>query len=72
MAEKVVYTSEFIDLRDKFGHDMLRKQLYSPGQIDSQWTDEIKNAFLKWLDEHPGTTKLTRAQLDEFMSKRTW
>ncbi|HNP21117.1 MAG TPA: RraA family protein [Panacibacter sp.] len=72
LAEKVVFTAEFIDLRDLFGHEMLKKGVYSPGQIDSQWTDEIKNAFLKWLDEHPGSTKLTRAQLDEFMSKRTW
>ncbi|HRI20662.1 MAG TPA: RraA family protein [Panacibacter sp.] len=72
LAEKVVSTAEFIGLKDKFGHAMLRSGKYTPGQIDSQWTDEIKNAFLKWLDEHPGENKLTRAQLDEFMLKRTW
>ncbi len=72
LAEKVVSTAEFIGLKDKFGHEMLRSGKYTPGQIDSQWTDEIKTAFLKWLDEHPGENKLTRAQLDEFMLKRTW
>ena len=72
LAEKVISTSEFIELKDKFGHAMLRAGKYSPGQIDSQWTEEIKTAFLKWLDEHPGLSKLTKAQLDEFMSKRTW
>ena len=72
LAEKVVSTSEFIGLRDKFGHAMLKAGTYSPGQIDSQWTEEIKNAFLKWLEQHPDLSKLTRAQLDEFMSKRTW
>ncbi len=72
LAEKVVSTSEFIALRDKFGHAMLRSGKYSPGQIDSQWTDEIKSAFLNWLNQNPGENKLTRAQLDEFMNKRTW
>jgi regulator of RNase E activity RraA len=72
LAEKVISTSEFIALRDKFGHAMLRAGKYSPGQIDSQWTEEIKSAFLKWLDEHPGKVKLTREQLEFFMEKRTW
>jgi regulator of RNase E activity RraA len=72
LAEKVIGISEFIALRDKFGHAMLKSGRYTPGQIDSQWTEEIKAAFLKWLDEHPEQNKLTRAQLDEFMLKRTW
>jgi regulator of RNase E activity RraA len=72
LAEKVISTAEFIGLKDKFGHAMLRSGKYSPGQIDNQWTEEIKSAFLKWLDENPGGTKLTKAQLDAFMEKRTW
>ncbi|CAN5823804.1 hypothetical protein BH10BAC2_BH10BAC2_38170 [soil metagenome] len=72
LAEKVISTAEFIGLKDKFGHAMLKSGKYGPGQIDNQWTDEIKTAFLKWLDEHPGESKLTRAQLDAFMEKRTW
>ncbi|MEP6951633.1 MAG: RraA family protein [Ginsengibacter sp.] len=72
LAEKVVSIAEFIDLKDQFGHAMLKSGKYSPGQIDSQWTDEIKTAFLNWLDQNPGENKLTRAQLNEFMNKRTW
>ena len=72
LAEKVISTSEFIALRDKFGHAVLKSGKYSPGQIDNQWTEEIKSAFLKWLDEHPGEVKLTKAQLEFFMEKRTW
>lgn len=72
LAEKVISTAEFIGLKDKFAHAMLKSGKYGPGQIDNQWTDEIKTAFLKWLDEHPGESKLTRAQLDTFMEKRTW
>ncbi|MEO8766455.1 MAG: RraA family protein [Ginsengibacter sp.] len=72
LAEKVISTAEFIDLRDRFGHAMLRSGKYSPGQIDSQWTEEIKSAFLKWQDENPGEVKITKAQLESFMEKRTW
>lgn len=72
LAEKVITTAEFIGLRDKFGHAMLKSGRYSPGEIDSQWTDKIKEDFLKFLDQHPNELKMTRAQLDEFMKKRTW
>jgi hypothetical protein len=72
LAEKVIITAEFIGLRDKFGHAMLKSGKYTAGQIDTQWTDQIKEAFLKWLDENPKELKMTRKQLDEFMAKRTW
>lgn len=72
MAEKVIATAEFIGLRDKFGQAMLKAGTYTTGEIDSQWTPAIKDAFIKWLDKNPGEMKMTRAQLDEFMQKRTW
>lgn len=72
MAEKVIVTAEFIALRDKFGHAMLKAGRYSPGQIDSQWTDKIKEDFLKWLDKNPDEIPMSRAQLDEYMKDRTW
>jgi len=72
LAEKVVGIAEFIALKDKFGHAMLKSGKYSPGQIDNQWTEEIKSAFLQWLQQHPEETQLTKAQLDEFLNKRTW
>jgi len=72
LAEKVIATAEFIALRDDFSHAMLKSGRFSPGEIDSQWTDKIKDAFMKWLDENPNETKITRQQLDSFMEKRTW
>lgn len=72
LAEKVISIAEFIGLRDLFSHAMLKSGKYSPGQIDSNWPEEIKSAFLKWLEETPGVRKLTKAQLDEFLAKRTW
>jgi len=72
MAEQVVSTAEFVTRKDQFGFEMVKSGTYSTGEIDSQWGDEIKTAFLKWLDKHPELGKMTRAELDKIMSKRTW
>ena len=72
MAEQVVSTSEFVIRKDQFGFEMVRSGKYSTGEIDSQWTDEIKTEFLKWLEGHPELGKMTHAELDKMMSKRTW
>jgi 4-hydroxy-4-methyl-2-oxoglutarate aldolase len=72
LVEEVVLNAEFIALRDAFGHQRLREQKYTPGQIDTQWTDEIKKDFLKWIDENPGKLPMTRDELDKFMKDRTW
>ena len=72
LLDTVVLNAEFISLRDAFGHQRLREQKYTPGQIDTQWTDEIKNDFLKWIDENSGKLPMTRQELDKFMKDRTW
>jgi len=72
LVEYVVLNSEFIALRDEFGHLRLREGKYTPGQIDAQWSDEIKKDFLRWLDEHPGKLSMSRAELDRIMKDRTW
>ena len=72
LAELVIGTAEFVVLKDKFGFEMVRTGKYTTGEIDSQWPDEIKQAFLKWLQAHPELGKMNKAQLDEIMSKRTW
>src|SRR3954468_22784001 len=72
LTEEVVINAEFIKLRDEFGHQRLREGKYTPGQIDAQWTDEIKKDFLKWIDENPSKLPMTREELDKFMKDRTW
>lgn len=72
LAEEVVVRSEFIMLRDMFGHQMLQKGVYTPGQIDGRWSDEIKAAFLEWVDSSEETLPMTRKQLDAYLKDRTW
>lgn len=72
LVEEVVLNAEFIALRDQFGHQRLREGKYTPGEIDQQWTDAIKNDFLKWLDQNPDKLPMTRQELDAYMKNRTW
>lgn len=72
LAEQVVSVAEFVVRKDQFGFEMVRNNIYSTGEIDSQWTDEIKTAFLKWLEKRPDLGTMTRQELDQMMSKRTW
>lgn len=72
LVEDVVLNAEFIALRDQFGHQQLREGKYTPGEIDTQWTDAIKADFLRWLDANPDQLPMSRAELDAFMEGRTW
>ena len=72
LAEKVIATAEFIAVRDRFSKDMLISGTYNAGQIDNQWTEEIKNSFLDWIIKHPHEPQIRRAELEKFLEKRTW
>ena len=72
LAEKVVKTSEIVRLRDMFGHLRLREQKYTPGQIDSRWSDEIEKDFSKWLNDHINELPVPKAQIQELLKTRTW
>ena len=72
LAEKVITNAEFIALKDQYGHQALREGKYTPGQIDTRWTDEIKQDFLSWIDDNPDKLPMTRQELDEFLEGRTW
>jgi len=71
LLEDLLINSEFIQLKDGFGHQRLIEGKYTPGQIDQQWTDEIKKDFLQWLSEQKNLP-MSRKELDEFMKGRTW
>ncbi len=72
LVEDLVITSEVTGLRDQFGHQRLREKKYLAGQIDSEWTEEIKKDFLNWLDNYPGKLPMTKAELDNYFKERNW
>jgi len=72
LAEKVVVTSEVVRLRDLFGITSLKEGKYTPGQIDSKWSDEIEKDFSQWLTDHIDELPVTREQIQELLKNRTW
>jgi len=72
LAEQVVSTAEFVVRRDKYAFEVIKSGKYTGGQLDNAWTEEMKLDFLKWMERHPEEGKMTKAELDVIMSKRTW
>jgi 4-hydroxy-4-methyl-2-oxoglutarate aldolase len=72
LVEDLVLTSEVTALRDEFGHQRLREKKYLAGQIDSEWTEEIKNDFLKWLSTYPGKLPMSKEELDNYLKERNY
>ena len=72
LAERVVTTSEIVRLRDMFGHQRLREQVYTAGQIDTRWTPEIERDFSQWLRDHIDELPVPPEQIQKYLSTRTW
>lgn len=72
LAEKVVTTSEIVRLRDMFGHERLRQQVYTAGQIDNRWSDEIEKDFSQWLNAHIDKLPVPKEQIQAYLKTRTW
>ncbi|MCJ8164054.1 RraA family protein [Pontibacter sp. E15-1] len=72
LAEKVVKTSEVVRLRDMFGHQRLREQKYTAGQIDNRWSADIEKDFSKWLNDHVNELPVPKEQIQELLKTRTW
>jgi len=72
LVEDLVLTSEVTALRDEFGHQRLREKKYLAGQIDSQWSEEIKKDFLNWLNNYPGKLPMSKEELDNYLKERNY
>lgn len=70
LAQEVVETSDIIRVRDQFGQERLRTGVYTPGQIDAKWSDEIEKDFSEWLKARGG--ELTPYQREKLLKGRTW
>lgn len=72
LVEELVITSEVTALRDEFGHLRLKEGKYKPGEIDSQWSEEIRKDFMDWLGNYPGKLPMTKTELDNYFKERNW
>jgi regulator of RNase E activity RraA len=69
-AEKVVKTSEITHLRDMFGHQRLREQKYTAGQIDARWSEPIERDFTEWLKANIDRLPVPHEQVQEILTER--
>lgn len=72
LVEELVLTSEFTMLRDEFGHQRLREGKYTPGEIDSEWSEVIKKDFLDWINHYPGKLPMSKQELDNYLKERNY
>jgi len=72
LAEKVVRTAELVQLRDQFGQERLREGIYTSGQIDRRWEDEIEADFSRWLEAHIDELSVPKSAIQELLQERTW
>lgn len=71
LVARLVLSSEVVGLRDLFGFQRLREKKYTPGEIDTRWTDEIKTDFKNWLKNYPDNKlPMTRKELDDYIKVR--
>jgi regulator of RNase E activity RraA len=50
LAERVANEAERIHMVDEWGHKMLRERVYTPGEIDTQWTPKMIEEFNKYCE----------------------
>ncbi len=67
LAEVVVVSAEIIHLKDEFGHMRLREGTYTPGQIDTRWTDPIKADFFKWLKSRKNNPPIPLKEIEKHL-----
>lgn len=52
LAETVVNRSDVIRLTDIFAHRRVQEGTYTAGQMDTDWTESIRQNFFNWLEEN--------------------
>ncbi len=72
LVEEVVKTAEVTQIRDEFGWARLREGIYTSGQIDSQWSEEIKKDFLEFVKNYHGELPMTEQEFEKYMTERNW
>jgi len=69
LALEVVETSELTRLRDGFGFERLKAGVYTGGQIDAAWTEEINQDFYSWVRQRIDALP---AEQQEMLKRQEW
>ncbi len=58
LAERVAEYSQITQLRDRWGHEMLREGKYTPGQVDGRWTKEMIEEFNRYAEQQGASVRM--------------
>jgi regulator of RNase E activity RraA len=72
LAEQVVMKAERWMLRDRFGHQRLEEGKYAPGQLDREWTAEIKADYEQWLKDNISDLPVPKPVVERWLKDRSW
>lgn len=73
LVEGMVVTAEIVKLRDEFAQQRMEAGVYTAGQIDTKWTDQIEEDFMEWLRENRmDQLPVSIEEMEEYLQKRTW
>lgn len=72
LVEHIVLTGEVTALFDVFGQQRIRENKYTAGEIDSEWTEEIKADFRAWAQANRDRLPMTLESLNKYLESRNF
>lgn len=70
LAREVVQEAEITSLTDRFAQLRTRQGVYTSSQMDTGWTEEIKDDFYGWLDENKDELPVPADRIEEIIDER--
>ena len=70
LAERVVDRAEVVNMRDTFGFQRLHEGKYTPGEVDSRWSEEMEEDFTQWLKGNRDKLNVPRESVDKYLKSR--
>ena len=62
LAAEVADRAELTQARDEWGHQMLREGKYTPGEIDTRWSEKMIQEFNAWAEQKGYKTRMGKGK----------
>ncbi|MDR1600211.1 MAG: hypothetical protein LBS11_10155 [Oscillospiraceae bacterium] len=71
LARGCALSGMVVTYRDRFAMERCSQKVYTSGEIDAAWREDIETDFVRWLDDQPDVP-FTMEQLELTRSRRLW
>jgi regulator of RNase E activity RraA len=69
LAERAAEMGESTRLRDEFGFLRINQGVYTPGQIDQRWSQEMNEDYMQWLEENADNLSVGKEQILQIIER---